>query len=277
MTKLMTASAVMALLSRLNVPVFNPGLPGWKVDDNGNLAKDAAGNPIYINSAGQEQPTDAGTIGRLNAEAKSHRERADDLAAKYKPFEGLDPEATKKAVEIVKKLDDKKLIDAGQIDVVRKEIGDAYTNQIAERDAKIAKLEGSVTSMTLDGAFKGSKFVTEKVAVPPDMLRATFAQHVKVEDGKPAVYDFNNQRIYSKTNPGLPADFDEALETLIGQYPHKDAILKPSNHKGTGGKNNGGDRTYSATMKRSDFATLPPAKQAEVAAKAGAGEIVLTD
>lgn len=40
--------------------------------------------------------------------------------------------------------------------------------------------------------------------------------------------------IYSRKNPGELADFDEALEIIISQYPHKDSILRGSGASGAG-------------------------------------------
>ena len=36
----------------------------------------------------------------------------------------------------------------------------------------------------------------------------------------------NGNEIYSRSRPGEKADFEEALEALVGAYPNKDAILK---------------------------------------------------
>lgn len=47
------------------------------------------------------------------------------------------------------------------------------------------------------------------------------------------------KKIFSRARPGEVADFDEALETLIGGYQYKDSILKGS-QAGGGGFQGGG-------------------------------------
>ena len=44
----------------------------------------------------------------------------------------------------------------------------------------------------------------------------------------------DGNEIYSRSRPGEKADFEEALEALVGAYPNKDAILKPSGTSGSG-------------------------------------------
>jgi hypothetical protein len=260
---------------------YDPGKPGWKVENGAIVMKD--GNPVYIQSDGSEMVVEQGTISRLNGEAKSYREERDtaknELATMKKTYEKItDPEAALKAIDMVSKLDQKKLIDAGEVEKVRSEIEKSFKDQIAERDSKLTEQQGKIDKMTLDSAFGASSFVKEKIAVPEDMFRAQFAQHFKVEEGKVVPYDATGTKIFSKTRAGEVANFDEAVEILVNNYQFKDSILKAENHKGTGNNGNGGRGTGTGrTIKRADFNNLAPAQQSEHAQLAAKGELNIVD
>ena len=72
------------------------------------------------------------------------------------------------------------------------------------------------------------------------MVQARFGSAFKVEDGKIVAYDNAGNKIFSRSRPGELADFDEALETLVDQYPYKDQILKGSGASGGGAQQGGG-------------------------------------
>lgn len=202
------------------------------------------GKPVFVGDDGKDiafdAPNTVATISRLNGEAKSHRERAEAAETKYKPFEGItDPTAAIKALETVANLDSKKLIDAGEVDKVKAEISKAFQSQIDDLTGKNQTLEQTLYSEKIGGSFARSKLIAEKLAVPVDMVQATFGKAFKIEDGKVVAYDAHGQKIFSRARPGEIADFDEALETLVEQYPHKEHILKASGANG-GGANGGG-------------------------------------
>ena len=112
---------ILAHIAVLSATAFNN--PGWKLDADGKLElKD--GNPIYLDASGRESIVDGGTITRLNGEARAHREAKEAAETKLRAFEGLDPEAARKAVETVKNIDAKKLIDAGEVEKVRESVMD---------------------------------------------------------------------------------------------------------------------------------------------------------
>lgn len=206
------------------------------------------GKPVYVEDDGKEVAFDAvgtrNTITRLNAEAKSHRERADGFEKTAKAFEGIeDAAAAKKALEIVANLDAKKLVDAGEIEKVKGEISKAFQTQLDEANSKAQGFEQQLYAEKIGGSFARSQFIAEKMAVPADMVQATFGSSFKIEDGKVVAYDAQGQKIFSRSRPGELADFNEALETLVSQYPHRDHILKSSGANGGGAPNGGGGNT----------------------------------
>jgi hypothetical protein len=224
---------------------------------------DANGLPVYVHDDGKEIGFDAAQavskISALNGEAKSHREAKEAVETKLAAFSGIeDPKKALEAIEMMTKIDQKKLIDAGAVDQVKAEITKSFQAQLDEANNKNKTLEGQLYDSMIGGSFTGSKFITDKIAIPADLLQARFGQSFKVEEGKVVAYDGTGNKIYSRSKPGELAAFDEALEFLVEQYPQKDYILKSS------GNNGGGSRTTQhdagqKTMKRSAFDSLDQA------------------
>jgi len=224
------------------------------------------GKPVYVHDDGKEVAFDyegtLATIGRLNAEAKGHREAKEAAESKLKGFEGItDPGEAIKALGIVKNLDQKKLIDAGEVDKIKQEaikaVEEKYAPVLKEKETLQAQLHNEIVG----GNFARSKFIADKLAIPADLVQARFGQAFKVEEGKLVAYDHTGQKIFSRARPGEVADFDEALGSLVDMYPHKDHILKGSGGKGGGSQGGGGQSGGSKTMNRTQFESLTPAEQ----------------
>jgi hypothetical protein len=260
-----------------------------KLDDQGHAVVED-GKPVFVADDGKtvafDYPATLATIARLNAEAKGHREEKEALAEKFKPFEGIeDPAKAVKALEIVKNLDDKKLIEAGEVEKVRAEAQAAYEERVkalekkyqpitAERD----KFKSSLEQEILGGAFSRSKYILDKLAVPADIVQARFGKSFILEPGNKIVgVDAKGERIFSRARPGEIADFDEALETLVQDYPYRDTIVKGSGASGSGA---GGSSTTSGgkrTVSRAQFDAMDPSERASTAKAAAAKEVVLAD
>lgn len=249
---------------------------GWKLDTDGKpVLKD--GNPVYIDGSGRELTVEAGTIARLQYEAKTHREAKEAAELKLKPYEGLDAEKAKAAIDTVSKFNAKQLIDAGEVEKVRDEISKNYTTQLTEKEKAITELGARIQSMTMQNAFQGSKFVTERVAVPPEMFQATFGRNFRFESDKLIPYGADGNKIYSKKRVGEIADFDEALEIIMESYPNKDKVLKAPDNSGSGNNGGGGNRGGGRTMSRNDFDKLDPMQKSQVAAAINKGEMQVVD
>lgn len=251
-----------------------------KLDENGNAAL-SEGKPVYVHDDGREVAFDApgtvATITRLNGESKSHREAKEAAEKSLKAFEGIDdPKAALAALGTVANLDAKKLVDAGEVERVKSEAVKAveakYLPIVEERDT----LQGQLVKEKIGGAFTRSPFITEKLAIPADLVEARFGSHFKVEGSEVVAYDHMGNKIYSPSNPGEVAKFDEALDVLVQNYPHRDSILKGSGASGSGASGGGG-ANGTRNVTRSQFNQLAPAEQAAVAREASAGKATITD
>lgn len=233
-----------------------------KLDENGHVVVQD-GKPVYVHDDGKEVTFDAlqtvSTINRLTGELKTTREAKEKAETALTVFEGIDnPADAIKALQTVRNLDDKKLVDAGEVEKVKAEaikaVEDKFAPVVQERDALQAQLNNEL----IGGGFARSKYIQDNIAVPVDMIQAQFGKNFKIEDGKVVAYGADGQKIFSRARPGEVADFDEALETLVGGYQHKDAILKGSqanggNFQSGGNQNMGLKRSQMDAKAKSDF------------------------
>ena len=207
-----------------------------KIDEQGHAVLQD-GKPVYVHDDGKEVPFDAAQavnkIASLNAEAKQHREAKEVAETKLKAFDGVDVDKARAALEKVADLEAKKLIDAGEVDKVKAEMAKTYEARLAEANATTDKVREQFHQSLIGGEFARSKFIAEKIAIPPEMLQSFFGKHFSVsEDGKLQAKDTSGNPIYSRANVGSLADFDEALEMLVNQYPSRDSILKGNQASG---------------------------------------------
>lgn len=239
------------------------------VEVNGQklAAIDDKGNPVYVHDDGKEIGFDAaqavGKIASLNGEAKSHREAKEAAESRLAKFANIsDPAKALEALEMMTKIDQKKLIDAGAVDQVKAEITKSFQTQLDEAGKQNKTLQDQLYNEMIGGSFARSEFIKDKLAIPGDFVQARFGQSFKIEDGKVVAYDGSGSKVYSRAKPGEVAGFDEALEFLVEQYPQKDYILKASG-------NSGGDirqtqhQAGQKTMKRAAFSQLSPADAAQ--------------
>lgn len=234
----------------------------FKYNADGTIATSGEGAqklPIFIHADGREAPFDAdttvSTIGRLNGEAKSHREAKEAAELRLKSFEGIeDGAAALAALTTVKNLGAGELKTAAQVQEIKDAAAKSATEAVAAATRQSAealklatdqnaKLTSDLNSHIIGGSFAGSKFIAEKLAIPADIAQKVFGDRFKVDGGKLVPMNPDGTPIFSATDHGNHAGFDEALSVIVGQYANKDAILKGSGASGggaMGGKGGGG-------------------------------------
>lgn len=225
--------------------------------------------PIYLMDDGSKTPVDPASmhskILELNKEGATRRSKIDDLESKLSKFDGIESvDDALKALETVKNLDDKKLVDAGEVEAVKaaaiKAIEDKYAPTVEENSALKADLRKAI----IGGAFSRSSYLTEKTTMTPAIAEAVFSGNFSLGEGNKIIAkDGNGNEIYSPSNAGNPATFDEALSILVNNHPDKKSLMKGVNQDG-GGSTGGGNDDGSATIKRSDFEKLDSGQKREV-------------
>lgn len=260
----------------------------FKLDANGAIVIDAEKKlPIFINADGVEAPFDADStvanIGRLNGEARAHRLAKEAAEAALKPFKDAgieDPAAAAQAIALAKNIKDGDLVTAGKVqeikDAATRTANEAVANatRAAEEKQRVLseqnqQLTNDLNNHIIGGSFSGSKFIAEKLAIPPDVVQAMFGSRFKVDDGKLVPMGADGNPIFSATNHGNHADFEEALQVMVGQYANKDMILKGTGASGGGAHGGGAGGGASKTMTRTAFDAATPAAKAEFAKSGG--------
>jgi len=241
-----------------------------KIDDNG-AAVLQDGKPVYVDTDGKEFALDGahlyGRVRDLTTEAAGHRKAKEAAEERLKVFGDIDPEAAKTALNTVANLDQKKLIDAGEVEKVRAEAIKATREQYAPVEARMKELETALHHEKIGGSFARSKFIADNISLPADIAETYFGRHFKLENGAIVATDQHGNQIYSRNRPGEPADFEEAMGILFDAYPHKDAITKGKVGSGGGAQNGGDVKTVNKTVKASALEAMTPTEKAAFFAK----------
>lgn len=222
--------------------------------------------PVYVGDDGKDivfdAPSAVAKISSLNAEAKNHRLGKEAAEAKLLEFDGIDdPVAAKKALVTVKNLDDKKLVEAGKVEEVKREAVAAVEAKYKPVVEENTKLKTELYSEKVGGAFSRSKYIAEKIAIPADLLQARFGSNFEIKEGKIIGKDSAGNPIYSKGRPGEVAEFEEAIEVLVDQYPQKDQILKAASGSGGGARHSNGN----VNLGKEDLSKLSPVARMNIA------------
>lgn len=230
------------------------------------------GKPVYIEN-GKEIAFDAvgtrQTISRLNGEAQGHREAKENAEKALKAFEGLDAAAARDAIDKLSKIDAKKLVEAGDMDAAIQAAIKPYVDELNTAKSTVEKLTGSLAKETIGNKFSTSKYAAENLTpAGVDLVRTIYADRLKVEDGKVIGLDQNGNKLFSRANPGNPADFDEIIEAFVDAYPHKDHILKGSIKPGGGAAPGWPGAGGKRQITRSELAKLSPAEAMQAAREA---------
>jgi len=240
-----------------------------KLDEEGHVVM-SDNKPVYVDQDNQEVALDAGElqmkVKSLNHESAERRVKLDELKAQFeeevKKWEGFSPEDAKKALETVKNLSDKEMIEAGKLDEVRQTLMDGhekamtqarkeFQENLTKKEALLGTKESQIRNLLVRGAFDRSDFLRNKTVLPPDLAYSHFGNHFEVKeiDGQlRAVGKFNGNEILSEVNGEL-ASTEEAIEYLVKKYPHRDSVLK------TDGAGGGMDKPGSSDDKKEK--TLP--------------------
>lgn len=212
-----------------------------KLDDAGHVVLDD-GKPVYVGDDGKDIAIDVPhmwtKVHELGKESAKHRVAAKEALDKLAAFEGIDPDGAREALKVVGNLDDKKLIDAGEVERVKAAITESYEKRLADANAAVAAKDEEVRNLLVGQAFRASPFIADKMTQLPEFAQAYFGKHFTVEDGKVVAKDAAGEVMLSATRPGEPATFDEAIEQLVSSHPQRDHLLR-SGKPGSGATNTG--------------------------------------
>lgn len=238
-----------------------------KLDDDGHVVL-SDGKPVYVYDDGKEVPFDAEAatrrISNLTDEKDRHYGAAEKLKLDLAKFSEItDPAEALKALTMVANLKDKDLVDAGEIEKLKKQMSDtfdaertqfttAYEAEKARFGTEAANSESLIRKLMVDAKFATSPWFSgekPKTILPPDIAAQHFGKHFKIE-GDVVVGYIGENKILSRERVGEPAGFEEALSVIVENYPQKDRILRDN----TGGSGSSGNTGLSGE----DLSKLPP-------------------
>lgn len=243
-----------------------------KRDANGNVVV-VGEKPVIVNEDGTEQEFDIENtivaVKERNASIVTMREELRTLKATAQKFEGLDPAAARTALETLSKVDQKKLIDAGQVDEVVKTMKAEHEKALSTVKEELNSIKSQYKSSQISAAFANSEFLKKRVeGTPALLLQSYFEKNFGIgEDGSIVGLDGSGRPIYSMSNPSELAKFDEAIERFIGASPFRDSIITTGQSSGGGTPSGGTGGNATGRMTRKQFDNLPDSEKATAALK----------
>jgi len=236
------------------------------INDDGTV-KLEEGKPVYKDKDGKEIAVDVPQMYQkiidLGKENKGHRETNDAFVTKFKLFDGIEDiqeykERADKAIEAVTNFDEKDWLKADKVDSMKKQMKEAHEKEITQMtesftrkeidfQSKFVKKDEQIRKLMISAEFaKSPSFSGEnpKTTLSPDFAESFFGKQFKIEEqenGELATraYYSNGDLIYSRANPGEPADFAEGMEEIWDKYPGKQKYIRTK--QGSGGGGGGGD------------------------------------
>jgi hypothetical protein len=112
--------------------------------------------------------------------------------------------------------------------------------------------------------------VMASLKIPHDIVAATFGGAFRIEGGKLVAVDKDGIQMYSSTNHGAVATFDEALAQLVDRYQHKAMIQREAGAQTPTPTPTTGQQSHTATsISRLQFDALPQDSRAKFLKEGG--------
>lgn len=248
------------------------------------------GKPVYIMEDGKDFVADVPSLYsktlELKGEAKRHREGKELVETKLSFYSDLFPDmdseglkewkqSAESALDTVKNLEDKKLLDAKKVEIIKNELREAHDKNLAsvkksfaekesEYQGSLSRKDEQIFRLMVGNAFANSKYFSGKdpiTLLTPDIALAAFGGNFKVKEkegtGDLQIVGYYNGTEILSTKPdrvGEIATIDEAIEVLIDRYPQKDRIMAAgksgSSAAGGSGFSGGGSDEMSRLQKQ---------------------------
>ena len=176
---------------------------------------------------------------------KEANETIDGLKAKVAEFDGIDLDEVKKLIQDKKDEATRQLEAKGEFEKVKEQMNEAHASEvnklqetINDLKAQINGRDGEIDKLTIGSAFGQSKFISEKLTLPPTKARVLFGQHFERDDeGKVVGYDKpagTEGRAPFVDGNGDPLAFDQALQKIVEADADKDSLFRSTAKAGAG-------------------------------------------
>ena len=245
------------------------------LDADGKPKLDDKGRPYFIQD-GATEPTVLDVNEMIDTNRAKHgtaeaaKKELAEAIAKLNAFEGIVPDEARKALELVKTIDEGKMVEAGKLDELKRKYAEEAAQKVSSlekalEEAKasgarsVAEKEGMIHSLLVENAFSASAFLREKTVLPPEFAYASMGKNFAVEfhDGKPVVIakDGQGNPIFSPANPSAYASPEEAIKILVEQHPQRESLMKNPAPNGGSGSQPGGRTSFGTPKSLADCKT----------------------
>lgn len=254
----------------------------WKMDGDSIAIKD--GNPVWVYEDGKEAGFNAETalknLDVATAESVVRKKKLKELEEKYKPLADIEDvsdfftKATA-AIDTVKNFDDKKFVDAKEVETLKLSVAKTYDDKIKgmetawttkekEYQESISSKDTNISNLLIKGEIGRSQFIGDKTVLTPSIAFDVFKGNFQIEESdghvKAVATRADGTRIMSLKDPGSYAGIDEALETLVTEHPDSARLVK-GNPGGGGTPPGGGGGGNDKSISRSQFEKMDPVAQ----------------
>lgn len=187
---------------------------------------------FYLDAEGVD---DLPSVRGLKSKRDELLEAQRKLREQLKAFDGLDPEAARKALEELENREADKLRDKGAFDELRAKIEKRHADELAKVRAEVEKRDGFIHRLLIENAISDA---IEKANVLPQYREAVKA--LLRQRGPKVVQDGDDYRAIFETDMG-----EAAISTYVEAWARSDEaapFLPPSGKGGGGADPNGGGR-----------------------------------
>jgi hypothetical protein len=178
------------------------------------------------------------------------KERAKTAEEKAKSYEGIDPEAARKALALAKEAETKALEEKGEYKRIIEQVNAENAKVVAEKDKlvmtkdeEIASLKAQINKLSIGNSFGSSKFIADELVLTPAKAEVLYGAHFEVEDGKVVAYDKprgQKDRTPLVDGKGSTLGFDEAIKKIVSADPDFERIKRSSMKAGAGSETDSG-------------------------------------
>ena len=175
---------------------------------------------------------------------KASEQRAADLEARLKQFDGIDPDAVRALLQSQKDEETKKLEAKGDFDRVKAQMVEEHSREIAALKTQIgtsseeaATLRSQIADLTVGNAFGSSPFIRDELALTVNKTRQVYGAHFEFSEGQVVGYDKPagaKDRTVLVDSKGDPLSFDLALKKIVDADPDREQLLRSRAKPGAG-------------------------------------------
>lgn len=206
-------------------------------------------------------------VSGLKSALQKEREANKEMKGKMAAYEGIDPEKAQEALKKLRDIEEKKLIEAGELEKVlenrtkiMRQDHQAQVDQLTKR-AEAAEADSDKTRKLLATAIieRGITDAVNEIGQPRkgaiiDIIQRGRQTWRLDENGKPVAYNDDGTTIYGKDGKE-PISMKEWAQKLLEQAPH---LFEESRGGGARGSIVGGD---GSTLSAEELAKLSPAQR----------------